>query len=610
MWWNIAICFVWLFLILTILLTIISFRKKNVSFHKKNAVLTKSINIVFAGLIISGFCGIFPTNYFTNEFSENAVEKFIEAFSLSLVNVMQMFSLDLGGKDLLDIISKQESFCLQQPYILTMSVLCTIAPLLTVGAIASALMSLRARNRYLFNFFKPAYIFSELNERSITLATDLKKNNPHTVIVFTDVVEREDETFYELSSRAKALGAILFKDDILSPSFQWHKKKSEIIFFIIGGNEAENITHSLEIIKKYKERDNTKLYLFSSTKESELSLLNVMKDTERKVEVHRVNETRTLIYRTLYEKGDVLFDRAIEGGLFSKKYINVVVLGMGNYGTEIVKALSWFCQMDDYKLTIHAFDKDEKVESKFKALCPDLLSTDYDGSDDGDADYSIIFHAGIDITTFEFVDCLKTLKDEKQVTFVFISLGSDEENVNAAVNVRMICKRLGMEPFIQTVVKNTTISKSLADASSYRGEKYNIDYIGDIQDEYSERVVINSELENKALKRHLKWDKNKSSFWANEYNYNSSTAPIIHFKARNNCGINGSYKLKSNPDMTVLNVEERRKLRCLEHRRWNAYMRAEGYVFGNQRDDIAKTHPNLKSFFDLPLTEQEKDEIV
>ena len=55
--------------------------------------------------------------------------------------------------------------------------------------------------------------------------------------------------------------------------------------------------------------------------------------------------------------------------------------------------------------------------------------------------------------------------------------------------------------------------------------------------------------------------------------------------------------------------EEKQLLRVIEHRRWNAYMRAEGYCYSGSRDkqsrnDLAKLHNDLVPF-DL-LTEEEK----
>jgi hypothetical protein len=48
-----------------------------------------------------------------------------------------------------------------------------------------------------------------------------------------------------------------------------------------------------------------------------------------------------------------------------------------------------------------------------------------------------------------------------------------------------------------------------------------------------------------------------------------------------------------------------------EHMRWNAFMRAEGYIYDrNKKDHIAKTHPDLKSNNRLKPFEREKDLIL
>lgn len=596
--WNITIILVWLWIVVTIVATVVSYQKKKTG-------ITKPINVVFAGMVISTLCGLFPNNYIADALSDYPFFRIIETLSLSLANVMQVFTVDIDGKDLLETINKQEEFCLQQPYILTMSLLCTIAPLLTVGALASALMSLSAGRRYLCSFLKTAYVFSDLNKRSITLAFDLKTNHPNSVIVFTDVVDREEEEFLDLSNRAKSIGAILFKQDILEPKFHCHRKGVELSFFIIGENETENINHSLTIIEKYKNRNNTRLFLFSSTRESELALTGIDKG---KIKVRRVNETKSLIYRTLYKKGDKLFSGATMPDNNGIKHINAVILGMGDYGIEMIKALAWFCQMDGYKLSINAFDKDKKAEAKFKTLCPDLLSPNYNGvTTNGESDYSITIHSKIDVNTSYLTTIFETLSQTTPATFVFVSLGSDEENIRVASNMRMIWKRFGLSPIIQTVAKNPKVSKVLADSKNYKGQPYNIDYIGDIRLEYSESVIINSELESIALERHKKWG-DEESFWAYEYNYNSSVASVIHKKARDICGVKGTDTL-NNPNQSIdaLSADERDSLQCLEHRRWNAYMRAEGYVYGYPRDDIAKTHHCLKPYYDLDPSDRKKD---
>ena len=71
-------------------------------------------------------------------------------------------------------------------------------------------------------FFNEIYIFPELNEKSLALATDIKQSHRTAKIVFADVFENNDEVTYELIERARELGAICFKKDILAVNFKLH----------------------------------------------------------------------------------------------------------------------------------------------------------------------------------------------------------------------------------------------------------------------------------------------------------------------------------------------------------------------------------------------------
>ena len=60
---------------------------------------------------------------------------------------------------------------------------------------------------------------------------------------------------------------------------------------------------------------------------------------------------------------------------------------------------------------------------------------------------------------------------------------------------------------------------------------------------------------------------------------------------------------------------ERDIIEVLEHRRWNAYMRSEGYVFSgstdkSSRNDLAKMHNDLVDFSSLTEEEKRKDSAV
>ena len=87
-------------------------------------------------------------------------------------------------------------------------------------------------------------------------------------------------------------------------------------------------------------------------------------------------------------------------------------------------------------------------------------------------------------------------------------------------------------------------------------------------------------------------------------------ASAIHREARILCGIPGADKAEEE-----LTEEESDIISVLEHRRWNAYMRAEGYVYSGSKDkasrnDLAKMHHDLVQYAELTAEEQEKDRKV
>ena len=478
-----------------------------------------------------------------------------------------------------------------------------VAPLFTFGFVLSFVKNLSARLRYLGVFFRDAYIFSELNEKSLALASDIKKNNKRAALVFTDVFDSEGETVYELIDRAKQLGAICFKDDVLVAELSTHSARKELLFFTIGEDETENLNQALKLIERYRARLKTHLYVFSTGVESALLLTEIDKG---EIRVRRINEVQSLINRILYERADSIFGSAWQTA-DGTKHISAVVVGMGRHGTEMVKALAWFGQMDGYRLEINAFDCDPLMQEKFTALAPELMSPAYNGVVvPGEAQYSITLHPDVSVETASFAGEIAKLEN---ATYVLVALGDDELNIATAVNLRMYFERMKLHPVIQAIVYNSQQRKALEGVRNYRGQAYDIAFIGDIESSYAADVILDSELEAKALARHLKWGK-EEEFWTYEYNYRSSMASAIHREARILCGIPGADKAEEE-----LTEEESDIISVLEHRRWNAYMRAEGYVYSGSKDkasrnDLAKMHHDLVQYAELTAEEQEKDRKV
>ena len=517
---------------------------------------------------------------------------------LALHNTLQVFTIDVGAKEILETIQAALPGC--SAYFIIMSVLMLVCPLLTLSFILSLVKNVTAYLRLFFAFRRDWYVFSELNEKSIVLAQDIKRNHKKAAVVFTDVFGREEEVSYELIEKAKECGAICFKRDIVTINFRPHSKKAQMNLFAIGEDETENLDQALSLLESYRERDNVRLYVFSTRIDGELLLTKVDKG---KVKVRRVNEVRSLVNRLLYQNGAGLFRNARPMPDGTKK-ISAVIVGLGQHGTQMLKALSWYCQMDGYRVEIDAFDLDKRAEDRFCAQAPELMSPAYNGvSVPGEAAYTIRIHSGVDVTTKTFADALSGITD---ATYAFISLGSDEANIRTAVEMRMLFERMKIKPVIHTVVRNSESKRALTGVTNYRGQPYDVGFIGDTSDSYSEGVILNSEVETDALRRHLKWGE-EDEFWQYEYNFNSSVASSIHAKARVECGVPGAAKKEEE-----LTPEEREIIETLEHRRWNAYMRSEGYVYSgspdkSSRNDLAKMHHDLVDFSSLTEEEKRKD---
>ncbi len=564
----------------------------------RGRVLTPFHAIVI-GVFVSVFVCMLPVYSATLNGSQDQVRKTIV---FSLHHTLQTFTLD-ADREIIQECSLCPAAWLSAFYSGFLSIALIVAPILTFGFLLSFFRNVTAYAGFLLRFFRDVYVFSELNDKSLALGADIKRNHKRALLVYANVFDDNDEIPGAYIERARELHAILFKKDILSINFKAHYGKAQIVFFAIGEDETGNVDQSLKLIELYRERAHTRLLVFSSQIDGELLLTNADKG---RMKVRRVNEIRSLINRILYENGEALFQNArpLPNG---DRQISAVIVGLGRHGTEMLKALSWYCQMDGFHVEIDVYDADEKAEDRFRALAPELMAEAYNGVViPGEAEYTIRIHSGIGAGTQSFAD---EIGKRTGTTFAFVSLGSDEMNIKTAVELRMLFERMHIRPTIRSIVFSSEKRAALSDVTNYRGQPYGIEFVGDLETSYSEAVILNSELEAAALRRHLKWGK-EEEFWQYEYNYNSSVASALHQRARVACGIPGADKREED-----LSEEERTTIERLEHRRWNAYMRSEGYVYSgspdkSSRSDLGKMHHDLVDYASLNDEEKRKDSRV
>jgi hypothetical protein len=284
----------------------------------------------------------------------------------------------------------------------------------------------------------------------------------------------------------------------------------------------------------------------------------------------------------------------------------------------MLKSLAWFGQMDGYFLEIQALDIDSAAEEKLSFLCPELLDEKYNNKNDpNEAMYSITVHSGVDTNSQAFADVVKGLAT--RTTLAFVSLGDSERNIDTAISLRILFERFGdpknNRPPIYAVLHDTEKIMMLNSVSDFSEESYYINLIGDYQDMFSYEMIFDPRLESEAEEYHVFWSvkssgdaseeqirKTSEEFWGKEYYRNSSISRVIHNKAVRIYG-------PLSDENKALNSEAETSLLAgmLEHRRWNAYMRSEGFVYNDIRNNLAKQHNRLVRYDELSVAEQEKD---
>ena len=402
-----------------------------------------------------------------------------------------------------------------------------------------------------------------------------------------------------------------------------------------------------------------RIYLFSREENSEILVNGIQTDYIR---VRRVDDISAMILQLFYQHGDTVFETAIDSGnqvlnqatgeMVDEKLISALIVGGGYSGTAMLKTMTWFGQMFPYRLQMYVVDKESNVRDRLAAQFPEIMNEPHNGDfeTDGESHYSVDVIENVDVDT---VDLENAIKKIGKVTYAFVALGDDERTINKAIELRIIFRRLGMKntPAIHAVVRNSFKNRVLNDPKNTALKAYEILTVGDIESNYSVETVIRSDLEAQALNRHMAWanklkaereakyveiekeaaalaktdatkakeklkelekmkeedakwyEDQKESFWKVGYNYRSNLASVIHSEYKRRCKVPGAGKKPRERTK-----EENDFYKKLEHARWNAYVRSEGYVFTAKRDRLAKTHNLLVPFDDLSEEEKAKDE--
>ena len=174
---------------------------------KKKSKIVTPFNVVLASVFLSAFVIFYPV--YSDIFAGETFQ-YGKTVLLAIHNTIRLFIVDGEFGIITDHIT-QEAGWIYTAYTSYAAILFVLAPILTFGMVLSFFKNVSAWRRYLFGYFKNVYVFSELNEKSLTLAESIKNTDAGRLIVFTGAFESEEEVSSELLERAQDLGAICFQ---------------------------------------------------------------------------------------------------------------------------------------------------------------------------------------------------------------------------------------------------------------------------------------------------------------------------------------------------------------------------------------------------------------
>jgi len=507
--------------------------------------------------------------YYLDFFREEYLgEKLINTVFLSAHHAIRLFVV---GAEYSEIYEYAAGFGpLGIAYSLYGSVLYLASPAMTFGFILSFFQNLTVRMRLRSSRGNNIYLFSELNEAAVLLSTDIHKKESKPLILFSTLNNQEDENLTSLEKAAKNLGAITLHRDLVSIADSLPSRNSRVTCVILGEREELNIQQAA-LLLKMKHTYPLDIYV-QSQKDNHL-----FEDIPlpEKTTLYRINHVRTSVLQTLERYGEQMMRNAVRNEDGSRT-VGALILGMGAYGTEMTKALSWFTQAEGYRTKIHCFDQDDMAAERFMHACPGFFGMGTN-SDFNQRYCDIRLYKGLSCGTWAFDAAVSGLKD---ISYVFVALGDDDLNICTAYEMRTLFARNGTYPAIHALVRNSDKKQLLEGRKNYRGQDYDITYIGSSDEFYTVESFFSLERKNAVMEENAKWSlgENFDRYLCQSTLYERTESFVVH------------RRLLTKLDENLLQSEE------TEHRRWVNLMFSYGYLpvdARSGRNDMAKLHHML-----------------
>ncbi len=534
------------------------------------------------------------------------------ALAVSISHSIRMFVVDTGVSDILDALPVNELGLLFYPYKVVVCLLYLLAPMFTLTIVLRYFSNFFERMRLVLKRRQNLYVFSELNRHSLEIAENIStqaKDSRKTGIIFCCSDDKDDRN-KELEEEARDLKAVFVTGEMTH--LRLKNRGRYITYFFISEDEDKNIDQTLYMIEAMTgdsrwhasgglEQRNSALYCYATGAEAEILLDAKQKED---LQVVLMDEVRESVYEHLYCHPLYTNINPLDAGGTREK-ISLLIAGGGKTGKEFLKAALWCGQMENFDLEIHLIDiKGNLIRKELGIECPELFVER--------AGYHIDIHKGN-----IFSDMSEKYLDELgEVNYCVAALGDDEANIRAAVWMRRYyyLKQKKNTPLICAYIENPrkrrTVWELYENTRTEQRLYYNIVPFGRRKMFFggqSDAAFVTEYLGLGVQSHYFRLTKDSSEekrrqavqkFYEKQFNRRSSIASGIHilFKLwelgygimRVPCEAAEKKKFQQYIHPVDFYAECHKKLDPyyeLEHERWVAYMRTEGWRLPTRGED-------------------------
>lgn len=395
--------------------------------HNREKIWYKKICIL--GVMAAGLIAVFPLWILQNNY-------LLFSFIFSVFTAIKLFFISTDYAIYYAILKSQGDSVLIIVYEIFLAVLFFLAPLCTATIILSLIGDYLNYTKIHIRRYTSRYIFSELNEKSFSLASSMKNEGKVNGLYIFCGLNRSERNAHPLYTKTIQEGFYVVDKEILEikPA---HTKETK--YYLISSNDDKNVDTALNLIEIYKGKKNILIVVLSNEKESEFLL--DMKNAEQKnskVDLLLLNEQRAM---TL----NLLFDNPLYNVLGPENNVSMLIIGGGVLGLEVLKSSLWCSRSGGkYSFDVTILDKNINLSSgRFTRDCPCISLNDY----------HISFHQQ-DINP-ETNNLLTFIDGNKgKFNYIVIATEDDEINIKTALDIKASYLRNQWSANISVAIRN------------------------------------------------------------------------------------------------------------------------------------------------------------